>query len=92
MKVLFTGGSSFTGFWFIRELAAAGHDVTAVFRKRPDEYSENGSTSSCSCRFRGQPANLRLLFRRYEVLSSGRGRRMGSSLPPRCRCQQLQKP
>ena len=40
MKVLFTGGSSFTGFWFIRELAAAGHDVTAIFRKRPDEYSD----------------------------------------------------
>jgi UDP-glucose 4-epimerase len=40
MKVLFTGGSSFTGFWFVRELAAAGHDVTAVFRKHPDEYSE----------------------------------------------------
>ena len=40
MKVLFTGGSSFTGLWFIRELAAAGHDVTAIFRKRPDEYSD----------------------------------------------------
>lgn len=33
MKVLFTGASSFTGFWFVRELAAAGHDVTALFRK-----------------------------------------------------------
>jgi UDP-glucose 4-epimerase len=40
MKILFTGGSSFTGFWFIRELAAAGHDVTAVFRKQSEEYSE----------------------------------------------------
>ena len=40
MKVLFTGGSSFTGFWFIRELAAAGHEVTAIFRKRPEDYSE----------------------------------------------------
>jgi UDP-glucose 4-epimerase len=40
MKVLFTGGSSFTGFWFIRELAAAGHDVTTIFRKRSDEYSD----------------------------------------------------
>ena len=26
MKILFTGGSSFTGSWFIRELAAAGHE------------------------------------------------------------------
>ena len=35
MKILFTGASSFTGYWFIRELAAAGHEVTAIFRKRP---------------------------------------------------------
>jgi nucleoside-diphosphate-sugar epimerase len=40
MKVLFTGGSSFTGMWFIRELAAAGHEVVAVFRRRPDEYDD----------------------------------------------------
>jgi UDP-glucose 4-epimerase len=40
MKIVLTGGSSFTGFWFIRELAAAGHDVTAVFRKRAEEYSD----------------------------------------------------
>jgi UDP-glucose 4-epimerase len=40
MKVLFTGGSSFTGFWFIRELAAAGHAVTAVFRRQAEEYAD----------------------------------------------------
>jgi UDP-glucose 4-epimerase len=40
MKILFTGGSSFTGFWFIRELARAGHDVVATFRKRPEEYAD----------------------------------------------------
>ncbi|HKI16303.1 MAG TPA: NAD(P)-dependent oxidoreductase [Isosphaeraceae bacterium] len=40
MKILFTGGSSFTGFWFIRELTAAGHQVTAVFRRRPEEYPD----------------------------------------------------
>jgi UDP-glucose 4-epimerase len=40
MKILFTGGSSFTGYWFIRELTAAGHQVTAVFRRRPAEYSD----------------------------------------------------
>ena len=38
VKILFSGGSSFTGYWFIRELHAAGHDVVAVFRKRPDDY------------------------------------------------------
>jgi UDP-glucose 4-epimerase len=40
MKILFTGGSSFTGYWFIRELTAVGHQVTAVFRRRPEEYSD----------------------------------------------------
>jgi nucleoside-diphosphate-sugar epimerase len=41
MKILFTGGSSFTGFWFIRELAAAGHAVTAVFRQRAADYADD---------------------------------------------------
>jgi len=27
MKILFTGASSFTGYWFVHALAAAGHDV-----------------------------------------------------------------
>lgn len=41
MKILFTGGSSFTGAWFIKELTAAGHAVTAVFRKRAEEYPDD---------------------------------------------------
>ena len=40
MNILFTGGSSFTGFWFIQELASAGHAVTAVLRKSPEEYHD----------------------------------------------------
>jgi nucleoside-diphosphate-sugar epimerase len=40
MKILFTGGSSFTGAWFIRGLAAAGHDVTAIFRRPAGEYAD----------------------------------------------------
>jgi UDP-glucose 4-epimerase len=40
MKILFTGASSFTGLWFVRELAAAGHEVTATFRHRADDYPE----------------------------------------------------
>jgi UDP-glucose 4-epimerase len=40
MKVLFTGGSSFTGCWFIRELARKGHEVVAAFRERPEDYAE----------------------------------------------------
>jgi nucleoside-diphosphate-sugar epimerase len=38
VRILFTGASSFTGFWFVRELARAGHEVWATFRKGPDEY------------------------------------------------------
>jgi len=40
MKILFTGGSSFTGFWFIRELATAGHDITVLFRRQVEEYAD----------------------------------------------------
>jgi UDP-glucose 4-epimerase len=40
VRVLFTGGSSFTGSWFVRELAAAGHQVTATFRQRPEAYAD----------------------------------------------------
>jgi UDP-glucose 4-epimerase len=40
MKILFTGGSSFTGCWFIRELARAGHEVVATFQKQPGDYPD----------------------------------------------------
>jgi UDP-glucose 4-epimerase len=40
MRILFTGGSSFTGLWFIRELNAAGHQVTAIFRSSADAYAD----------------------------------------------------
>ena len=36
MKILFTGASSFTGYWFVKELAERGHEVTALLR-RPAE-------------------------------------------------------
>jgi UDP-glucose 4-epimerase len=32
VRILLTGGSSFTGCWFARELAASGHAVTATLR------------------------------------------------------------
>jgi nucleoside-diphosphate-sugar epimerase len=38
VRVLFTGASSFTGLWFVRGLAAAGHDVTAIFRQDAHAY------------------------------------------------------
>jgi nucleoside-diphosphate-sugar epimerase len=38
MRILFTGGSSFTGYWFVRELRGAGHEVVATLRRRHDGY------------------------------------------------------
>ena len=40
MKVLLTGGSSFTGYWFIKELAQAGHEVVATFTQGLEDYTE----------------------------------------------------
>lgn len=41
-KVLLTGASSFTGYWFVRALAEAGHDVTAVFTRADlGEYGDD---------------------------------------------------
>src|SRR5690349_2149548 len=40
MRVLFTGASSFTGYWFARELTRAGHKVLATFRQRPEDYAD----------------------------------------------------
>ncbi len=40
MQILFTGGSSFTGCWFISALAHAGHTVVATFRNRPEDYKD----------------------------------------------------
>jgi UDP-glucose 4-epimerase len=40
MNILFTGASSFTGYWFVRELIAAGHNVTSIFRRPAGEYTD----------------------------------------------------
>ncbi|MFH1111377.1 MAG: NAD(P)-dependent oxidoreductase [Planctomycetota bacterium] len=39
MKILFTGASSFTGCWFVRELAAAGHEIVMAFRRDLGQYT-----------------------------------------------------
>lgn len=38
MKILFTGASSFTGYWFVKELVAAGHEVVLTFRRSAGDY------------------------------------------------------
>jgi len=40
LKILFTGASSFTGCWFVRELCAAQHAVTAIFQRPAETYAE----------------------------------------------------
>lgn len=39
MKILFTGASSFSGLWFVKELAGAGHAVTATLRRSQEAYT-----------------------------------------------------
>lgn len=40
MNILLSGASSFSGFWFARELAMRGHNITAIFRGRGEgDYS-----------------------------------------------------
>jgi nucleoside-diphosphate-sugar epimerase len=39
MRVLLTGASSFTGIWFVRELAMAGHEVVTPLPRAADAYS-----------------------------------------------------
>lgn len=39
MKILFTGASSFTGFYFVRRLVRDGHDVISTASKRQGDYS-----------------------------------------------------
>ena len=43
MKILFTGASSFSGFWFCKQLAEAEHQVFATFtRSAIEDYPEAG--------------------------------------------------
>lgn len=39
MRILLTGGSSFTGAWFACALANRGHEVSAILQRRPEDYT-----------------------------------------------------
>jgi nucleoside-diphosphate-sugar epimerase len=43
MKILFTGASSFTGFWFVNLLSAAGHEIVCPLTKDLPDYPETRS-------------------------------------------------
>ena len=40
MRILFTGASSFTGYWFAKTLVEQGHEVTAILTKKLEDYSQ----------------------------------------------------
>lgn len=40
MKILFTGASSFTGFWFVKTLAAAGHEIICPVTGNLVDYAD----------------------------------------------------
>lgn len=39
MRILFTGASSFTGYWLVSALARAGHEVVCPLRGAPPDYA-----------------------------------------------------
>jgi nucleoside-diphosphate-sugar epimerase len=39
VKILFTGASSFTGFWFVKALAAAGHEIVCPITRELEAYA-----------------------------------------------------
>jgi UDP-glucose 4-epimerase len=41
MKILFTGASSFTGFWFVQALARAGHEITCPVTGELETYTDS---------------------------------------------------
>jgi UDP-glucose 4-epimerase len=39
MRILFTGASSFSGMWFVKELASNGHSIVSIFRGSESSYT-----------------------------------------------------
>jgi UDP-glucose 4-epimerase len=73
MRILFTGTSSFTGYWFVKALAEAGHDVHALLTQKRENYQgvrkERVEKASCFCTLHeetlyGSPLFLELLEKR----------------------------
>lgn len=73
MKILFTGSSSFTGYWFIQSLIARGHEVVATFRQKAHAYQGRRAwrvqtlLQKCATRFEAPLGSLAF----EEVLEEG---------------------
>jgi nucleoside-diphosphate-sugar epimerase len=77
MNILITGGSSFTGYWFIRTLRQKGHTITATVRGNKDSYTglrrerirqvEEWADIVWDCSF-GDATFQELLTGRYDLL------------------------
>jgi nucleoside-diphosphate-sugar epimerase len=75
VRILFTGGSSFTGMWFLRELAAAGHEVTGTFRRPAEAYPDELRRKRVSLASQGCRAVYGLSFGDERFLTlAGEGR------------------
>ena len=64
MKILFTGVSSFTGFWFVRKLSEAGHEVVATCTRGSFEDYLDASVRAQRMQWLADQdwANLRFLY------------------------------
>lgn len=77
MRILLTGASSFTGAWFAKTLARAGHDVTATFTQSQNSYTGLRRErieiffGNCTCIWNapfGSQIFLRLIDKEFDVL------------------------
>ena len=68
MKILITGGSSFTGYWFIKELAAAGHEMFATFTRAGAESLRWGNVLPIQMLKLAQYPNSPVVEHRHDLI------------------------
>lgn len=55
MNILFTGASSFTGMWFVKELASQGHTITTIFPRNEGDYTGIRQTRMLTAKAHSNP-------------------------------------